>query len=312
MCHKMKVIVAFLALAAFASAVPLDTTPIVTDVLLAHINAEEPSYVAGHNPRFDGVSISEARGLLGTIFKTHYNLPVVSHDNFEVEDLPAEFDARTQWPQYIHPIRDQGQCGSCWAVSAAEVFSDRAAIASNGSVQGSAPNGYSPEDLVSCDTVDQGCRGGYLDKAWDYISQTGLLTDSCFPYVAGSSGTPPCPTTCQDSSAFTRTKAKGGYQLKTVDDIKKEIFTNGPVQAGFMVYKSFFAYTQGVYHKGLFEFTPEGGHAIKILGWGTEDNTPYWLCANSWGTAWGAQGFFKIKQGNCKIEEQVFAGIPAV
>jgi len=192
------------------------------------------------------------------------------------------------------------------------VFSDRAAIASNGTVQGSAPNGYSPEDLVSCDTVDQGCRGGYLDKAWDYISQTGLLTDSCFPYVAGSSGTPPCATTCQDSSAFTRTKAKGGYQLKTVDDIKKEIFTNGPVQAGFMVYKSFFAYTQGVYHKGIFEFTPEGGHAIKILGWGTEDNTPYWLCANSWGTAWGAQGFFKIKQGNCKIEEQVFAGIPAL
>jgi len=239
-------------------------------------------------------------------------LPVVSHKNFEVEDLPAEFDSRTQWPNYIHPIRDQGQCGSCWAVSAAEVFSDRAAIVSNGTVQGSAPNGYSPDDLVSCDTVDQGCRGGYLDKAWDYISQTGLLTDACFPYVAGSSGTPPCATTCQDSSAFTRTKAKGGYQLKTVDDIKKEIYTNGPVQAGFMVYKSFFAYTQGVYHKGIFEFTPEGGHAIKILGWGTEDNTPYWLCANSWGTAWGAQGFFKIKQGNCKIEEQVFAGIPAV
>jgi cathepsin B len=308
----MKVVIAFLALAAFASAVPLDTTPIVTDVLLSHINAEEPTYIAGHNPRFEGVSIAEARGLLGAIFKTHYDLPVVSHNNFEVEDLPTEFDSRTQWPNYIHPIRDQGQCGSCWAVSAAEVFSDRAAIASNGTVQGSAPNGYSPEDLVSCDTVDQGCRGGYLDKAWDYISQTGLLTDSCFPYVAGTSGTPPCPTTCQDSSAFTRTKAQGGYQLKTVDDIKKEIFTNGPVQAGFMVYKSFFSYTQGVYHKGLFEFTPEGGHAIKILGWGTEDGTPYWLCANSWGTAWGAQGFFKIKQGNCKIEEQVFAGLPAL
>jgi len=69
-------------------------------------------------------------------------------------------------------------------------------------------------------------------------------------------------------------RPRAGYQLKTVADIKKEIFTNGPVQAGFMVYKSFFAYTQGVYHKGIFEFTPEGGHAIKILGWGTEDNTP--------------------------------------
>jgi len=79
-----------------------------------------------------------------------------------------------------------------------------------------------------------------------------------------------------------------------------------------MVYKSFFSYTSGVYHKGIFEFTPEGGHAIKILGWGTENGTPYWLCANSWGTAWGDSGFFKIKQGNCKIESQVFAGLPSL
>ena len=83
---NMKVIDALIA---------LDTTPIVTDVLLAHINAEKPSHEAGHNMRFDGVSIAEARGLLGAILKTHYGLPVVSHSNVEVEDLPAEFDSRT-------------------------------------------------------------------------------------------------------------------------------------------------------------------------------------------------------------------------
>ena len=54
----------------------------------------------------------------------------------------------------------------------------------------------------------------------------------------------------------------------------------------------------------------EGGHAIKILGWGTEGGVDYWLCANSWTTDWGDKGFFKIKRGtnHCNIEDMVVAG----
>lgn len=56
-----------------------------------------------------------------------------------------------------------------------------------------------------------------------------------------------------------------------------------------------------------------GGHAIRILGWGTENGTPYWLIANSWNTDWGNNGFFKILRGDdhCGIESQISAGIPA-
>jgi cathepsin B len=50
----------------------------------------------------------------------------------------------------------------------------------------------------------------------------------------------------------------------------------------------------------------EGGHAVKILGWGNEDNLDYWLVANSWGTSWGEAGYFKIKQGDCGINDAVF------
>ena len=74
--------------------------------------------------------------------------------------LPANFDARTKWPNYIHAIRDQQSCGSNWAFAASEFLSDRFAIMSNGTTNVV----LSPEDLVSCDTTNQGCNGGYLNK----------------------------------------------------------------------------------------------------------------------------------------------------
>lgn len=54
----------------------------------------------------------------------------------------------------------------------------------------------------------------------------------------------------------------------------------------------------------------QGNHAVKIIGWGTENGVPYWLAANSWGSKWGLNGFFKILRGSnhCSIEENVFAG----
>lgn len=57
-----------------------------------------------------------------------------------------------------------------------------------------------------------------------------------------------------------------------------------------------------------------GGHAVKIIGWGVENNIDYWLVANSWNTDWGDNGFFKIKRGNdeCGFEGEISAGIPSV
>ena len=92
--------------------------------------------------------------------------------------------------------------------------------------------------------------------------------------------------------------------------------TNGPIQVAFMVYKSFMSYKSGVYAKKWNEFIPEGGHAVKIIGWGTEDGSDYWLVANSWGPTWGLDGFFKIKRGvnECSIEKEgpPYAGMPAL
>ncbi|UMM33861.1 hypothetical protein L5515_007182 [Caenorhabditis briggsae] len=70
--------------------------------------------------------------------------------------------------------------------------------------------------------------------------------------------------------------------------------TNGPVEASFTVYEDFYIYKKGVYQYTAGEVL--GGHAIKIIGWGTEHGTDYWLIANSWGADWGENGFFKIRR----------------
>jgi len=98
--------------------------------------------------------------------------------------------------------------------------------------------------------------------------------------------------------------------------MQKDIMTNGPIQVAFMVYKSFMSYKSGVYKKHFWEILPEGGHAVKIIGWGTEDGHDYWLVANSWGTTWGLEGFFKIARGvnACGMESMgpPYAGLPSL
>ncbi len=225
----------------------------------------------------------------------------------EVVATPTNFDARTQWPGSVHAIRDQQQCGSCWAFGASEAMSDRVAIASNGKINVV----LSPEELVSCDTNDYGCNGGYMDMAWEFLENHGVSSDACFPYTAGSGLAPACATKCVDGENFNaKFKCQAGTvrQSQGADQIASEIYTNGPVEAAFTVYEDFFSYSSGIYHHvsgGV-----AGGHAIKLLGFGEENGVKYWLAANSWGTGWGMSGFFKIQQGDCGIEDQVFSCTP--
>lgn len=88
--------------------------------------------------------------------------------------------------------------------------------------------------------------------------------------------------------------------------------TNGPVEAAFYVYRDFISYKSGVYHHTSGSFL--GGHAIKIIGWGVDGSTPYWIIANSWGTTWGINGFFWMLRGRneCGIESQVITGLASV
>jgi len=277
-------------------------------------SVEGAPWNAGHNEFFNGMTFDDARVALGTDLSPEHVHPFLEDGAYATildSSLPTDLDARTQWPGLIHPIRNQMHCGSCWAFSASEVLSDRFAIAT----KTSSPV-LSVEDLVSCDGGDGGCHGGRFPAAWEYLTNTGIVTDSCFPYGAGDGTVPACPSRCEDSEAFIKYRARNAYAIKGVANMQKEIMANGPIQVGFKVYKSFMSYKSGVYNKASWEMLPEGGHAVKMIGWGTEDGQDYWLVANSWGTTWGLEGFFKIARGvdACGMETQgpPYAGLPAV
>jgi len=97
-----------------------------------------------------------------------------------------------------------------------------------------------------------------------------------------------------------------------VSGIQSDMMTNGPVEACFTVYADFVNYKSGVYQYQT--GSALGGHCVKIIVWGVENGTPYWLCNNSWTTYWGDNGQFKILRGQdeCGIEDDVVAGTPKV
>eukprot|EP00825_Cyclidium_porcatum_P007849 TRINITY_DN1393_c0_g1_i2.p1 TRINITY_DN1393_c0_g1~~TRINITY_DN1393_c0_g1_i2.p1 ORF type:complete len:139 (-),score=27.38 TRINITY_DN1393_c0_g1_i2:243-659(-) len=125
--------------------------------------------------------------------------------------------------------------------------------------------------------------------------------------------TPPCTKACNSQYSKTYSqdihKGKTAYSVRAnVQSIQTELMTNGPAECSFTVYEDFLTYKTGVYqHKTGSEL---GGHAVKMLGWGVENDTAYWLIANSWNPDWGDQGYFKIIRGQdeCGIESEVVAG----
>ncbi|XP_044754716.1 cathepsin B-like [Coccinella septempunctata] len=298
----------------------------LSDEFINRINSVQNSWTAGRN--FDkDTPISHIKGLLGVPVGYKSRLPKKLEE--PLKNLPSNFDAREQWPECksLDVVWDQSTCGSCWAFGAVEAMSDRICIHSNGTKQVL----LSARDLLTCCySCGDGCDGGYPDSAWEYWVTDGIVTDGCqaypFPscehHVPGSrppcgdtKPTPECMNECDAPSTRDYTTdrhfGKSAYMVDNEDTIKSEIYKNGPVEASFSVYADFLSYKSGVYKNVSGQFM--GGHAVKILGWGIENGTKYWLVANSWNEDWGDKGFFKILRGSdeCGIEDGVVAGMPA-
>ena len=262
------------------------------------------------------------------------------HTGFDIAAIPAEFDSRTAWPncESLREVRDQSDCGSCWAFGAIEAATDRICIATKGANKAH----LSTEDMVGCcSSCGFGCNGGDPGAAWQYLASTGAVTGgnygdnswcsaysmpwcehhnnhTTYPPCGGSEyPTPACPTQCDSGSTYQTPFAKDKHIFKSAysigsdpSQIQQEIMTNGPVEVSFTVYADFEAYTGGVYqHVSGDEL---GGHAVKMIGWGVDNSTgvPYWTLANSWNSDWGEGGFFRIIRGvdECGIEDYAVAG----
>uniref|UniRef100_A0A8C7URQ8 Cathepsin B n=1 Tax=Oncorhynchus mykiss TaxID=8022 RepID=A0A8C7URQ8_ONCMY len=307
--------------------------PPLSHEMVNYINEANTTWKAGHN--FHNVDYSYVKKLCGTLLKGPKLSTMVQYTG-DME-LPKNFDPRLQWPNCptLKEVRDQGSCGSCWAFGAAEAISDRVCIHSNAKVSVE----ISSEDLLSCcESCGMGCNGGYPSAAWDFWTKEGLVSgglyDShigCRPYsippcehhvngtrppCKGEEGdTPQCTNQCEPgyTPGYKQDKhfGKRSYSVPSDEkEIMKELYKNGPVEGAFTVYEDFLLYKSGVYRH--VSGSAVGGHAIKVLGWGEEGGTPYWLAANSWNTDWGDNGFFKIVRGedHCGIESEMVAGIP--
>mmetsp|Transcript_24882 Transcript_24882/g.27532 ORF Transcript_24882/g.27532 Transcript_24882/m.27532 type:complete len:292 (+) Transcript_24882:29-904(+) len=249
-----------------------------------------------NNP-FAFMPVEQIKAMMGT------KLAVAEDNDQSTYEHDAAFDARTAWPGKVHSIRNQGACGSCWAFGATEALSDRFNIEQDIDVV------LSPQHLVSCDTGNYGCQGGYLNVAWNFMENSGVSTEECYPYTSGDTKVDgECFTSCTDGSDFELYYATGSSTTSNADKTMAALQADGPVEAAFTVYEDFMSYESGVYKHTTGSML--GGHAIKNVGWGTtEDGQEYWIMANSWGPEWGSKGFFWIEKGDCGINNQMTFGM---
>ncbi len=184
---------------------------------------------------------------------------------------------------YVSPVKNQGNCGSCWA------FAVTAALESQVFMGVSTIKDLSEQTLVSCSGAGS-CSGGYVDGAANYIQNTGLPPESCFPYTAAN-------TSCGSACLNWKNSTDGiiawhwvATSAPTVDNIKNALYTYGPLVTTMDVYNDFFYYTSGIYSYTSGSYA--GGHAITIVGY--DDANRCFIVKNSWGTGWGESGYFRI------------------
>ena len=305
----MNKIIIFLVLASVAMSKNLqsDDEPFITPEFTTKHQYHSFETYHYHNHPFQNKTLGQIKKLLGLKMFTDVNAKAPLGENDLA--LPESFNSVHQWPGCVHPIRDQGHCGSCWAHAASEVLSDRFCIASNRTVDVV----LSPQEMVSCDYFDMGCNGGILTLSWTYLRIFGIASDSCQPYKSYNGTVPSCSIfkkSCEDGSTYRKYKAKNFYYLLTINQIKTNILSSGPVETGFSVYSDFLNYKSGVYKRQSNSML--GGHAVKIVGWGLENGVEHWIVANSWGPSWGETGFFRIAFGECGIDGSVIAGDPSL
>ncbi|XP_059090669.1 uncharacterized peptidase C1-like protein F26E4.3 isoform X2 [Tigriopus californicus] len=250
---------------------------------------------------------------------------------YRSEDLPKSFDARDKWRGKITPVLDQGECGASWAFSTISMASDRFAI------EGQTEEALSPQSLISCNTQGQnGCRGGSVDRAWNFLRRYGTVPEECYPfddfrgYGSGdeaSSCRIPRGHKSRPLQAFENCKGldkrrglfrtQPAYKVgrrntrehprRTEEDIMFEIMTHGPVQALMEVPSDFFMYQSGIYQRtNLASQSLTGFHSVKLIGWGEERGIPYWICMNSWGEDWGESGLVRIRRGVNEVNIEDF------
>jgi len=215
--------------------------------------------------------------------------------------LPEALDwSSMDGKNFLEPVMDQGACGSCYAVAGMRMLTSRHRI----SQKDPSIEPFSVAYPMACSEYNQGCKGGYGILIAKWSMDVGLVPESCAPYDAAITCDQDFSNKCQRTKMWRAANPRyvgGFYGATNEENMKLELFTNGPVTAGFAVANDFMWYEKGIYSSG--QDIPRNGdwvkvdHGVLMIGWGEEDKVKYWTLQNSWGLDWGEDGYFRFKRG---------------
>lgn len=265
--------------------------------------------------KFADMTTAEYRAHTGLIVPKHHHKDHGNHirnpvarpeDVASVGDLPESFDWRDKGA--VTGVKDQSNCGSCWAFSAIGNVEGQHQI-KTGKLES-----YSEQELIDCDTVDNGCGGGYMDDAFKAIeSLGGVELESDYPYRAKSDK-------CHFNRSLAHAQVKGVVDMpKNETFIAQYLVKNGPIAIGLNANAMQF-YRGGVSHPWhLLCSKTSIDHGVLLVGYGVKEypmfnkTLPYWIVKNSWGPKWGEQGYYRIYRGDnsCGVSEMASSAVLA-
>jgi C1A family cysteine protease len=206
----------------------------------------------------------------------------------DAKALPTSVDWTTKGA--VTPIKNQGQCGSCWAFS------------TTGSVEGvsflktgTLPS-LSEQQLVDCasSTGNMGCQGGLMDDAFQWIiNNGGIGSEASYPYIAGDGH---CNTSCGPCKKVAAVATITGFTDVVQGDTQlATAVVQQPVSVAVDASESFWQFYSGGVMSNKCGTSLD--HGVLAVGYGASGSSGYWLVKNSWGTSWGASGFLWLGRG---------------
>ena len=223
---------------------------------------------------------SEYKKLLGYRTRIGRKAGIPMMGVHEAGDQPASIDWRAKGA--VTPVKNQGQCGSCWSFSTTGSLEGRYQIAGNKLTS------FSEQQLVDCSKAEgnQGCNGGLMDDAFTYLEKNKIETEADYGYTARDG-------TCKYDATKGVTGDKSFHDVTPKDPVAlKTALQGGPVSvaidAGGLNFQLYF----GGIMKHFCGTSLD--HGVLVVGYGTEGSTDYWILKNSWGAGWGEKGYFRI------------------
>eukprot|EP00937_MAST-01D_sp_MAST-1D-sp2_P007053 g7053.t1 len=261
---------------------------LANDAIIAEHNGKQLSYWLGHN---------EFSDLTWDAFRTRYvgKLGENPHDardkNYDYTLAARATADAVDWTTKgaVTPVKNQAQCGSCWAFSTTGGMEGAYYVANNKLVS------FSEQQLVSCDkNGDQGCNGGLMDNAFAWIKKNGgLCTEADYKYTSGGGSSGTCKKTCSPVKGSTPKKVT---DVKASDSALMSALGGNPVSVAVDAEGSAWQlYKSGVYTG---KCGSQLDHGVLAVGYGTDGSNDYYKVKNSWGASWGEKGFIRLGRGS--------------